>query len=222
MPCIDCGNEVWREPFCRKCYSKIAMRKWRTGTATLAPKPTAEERFLSKVQVGGNDCWTWTGRLEDGYGQFHFQNRTVRAHRWAYEHWVNPIPDGMQIDHICRKPSCVNPEHLRLATPKANSAYRSAQVTECPHGHPYDDANTLVSSGRRHCRTCMRARAKAHNRKVFAIPDSVIENKAKTHCPAGHPYDSEHMRVYSGKRHCRTCATEAQRRYRAKQRSQPS
>lgn len=218
MKCIECGDPVYRDPFCKRCYSKMAMRRWRNGTTELKPKPTVEQRFLAKCDRTG-ECWLWTGRTDRDYGTFALTpNQGVRAHRWAYEHWVGPIPHGMQIDHLCRVRSCVNPLHLRTTTARENSQYRSAQITHCPQGHPYDETNTLVSGGRRHCRECGRVRAKQSARKYYGIPDSVVENKAKTHCPAGHAY-TEHGVAYKGKRQCRPCATEAMRRFRAKQRS---
>lgn len=87
------------------------------------------ERFLAKVDRTG-DCWLWTGwRSRKGYGGFSVGGRAGRdvlAHRWSYEHHVGLIPAGMQVDHICHVPACVNPAHLRLATNKQNQENRSS------------------------------------------------------------------------------------------------
>ena len=86
------------------------------------PKPRPpEERFWPKVDKSG-DCWLWTGGTVQGYGSFGIPpDRKVRAHRFAYELLVGPIPPGMGLDHrpTCPK-NCVNPEHLRPANQKQN------------------------------------------------------------------------------------------------------
>jgi hypothetical protein len=80
------------------------------------------ERFWSKVDKAG-DCWQWKAFIhpETGYGFFYYRQRTGGAHRFAFEVTNGTIPSGMQIDHICHNRSCVNPEHLRLATQKQNA-----------------------------------------------------------------------------------------------------
>lgn len=83
---------------------------------------TVEERFWLHVDRTG-DCWLWMAATINGYGQFHpTSQRTVPAHRFAYELLVGPIPPGILLDHrhTCPK-NCVNPEHLRLATKKQNA-----------------------------------------------------------------------------------------------------
>ena len=82
----------------------------------------AEQRFFNKVAPEPNSgCWLWTGScIEDGYGQFWFEGTNVRAHRWAYEFLVEPIPEGLQIDHLCRIRSCVNPSHMEVVTHQIN------------------------------------------------------------------------------------------------------
>ncbi len=131
---------------------------------------TAEQRFWSKVARRG-DCWEWVaGKNDDGYGSFWSGERTVRAHRWAYEHMVGPIPAGLALDHLCRNRACVNPEHLDPVPPLVNTrrgvpgAYmreRATQITHCPKGHEYTPDNTTrtrSAQGRwgRRCKACMR------------------------------------------------------------------
>lgn len=80
---------------------------------------SAEERFWEKVDTsaGPLGCWPWTASgSRDGYGQFSADGRGVRAHRFAYELLVGPIPEGLQLDHLCRNPGCVNPAHLEPVT----------------------------------------------------------------------------------------------------------
>lgn len=85
-----------------------------------------EERFWSKVDKSG-DCWLWTAAVvaNRGYGLFSVAGRLKLAHRFSYEIFNGPIPEGMQVDHRCHVRRCVNPFHLRLVTPKQNSENRS-------------------------------------------------------------------------------------------------
>jgi hypothetical protein len=85
------------------------------------PKPLlpVEERFWAKVQKNGPDeCWPWQerhrfkyGRLYLGYGADGLRH-WASAHRFSYELHNGPIPTGLQIDHLCRNTTCVNPRHL--------------------------------------------------------------------------------------------------------------
>lgn len=82
-------------------------------------------RFWAKVDRTG-DCWIWTAaRHIKGYGQFWHLGKMSQAHRVAYESLVGPIPNGMQLDHVCHMRCCVNPEHLHPVTSKENSENRA-------------------------------------------------------------------------------------------------
>jgi len=135
------------------------------------------QRFWSKVNPNGplwngTPCWEWTASKDkDGYGHFAVGRRMALAHRIAYEAFTGPIPDGLESDHLCRNPSCVNPLHLEPVTSKVNSqrgltglaagAVMKAK-THCPHGHPYDEVNTYFrKNGDRLCKTCSNLRGKA-------------------------------------------------------------
>jgi hypothetical protein len=91
-------------------------------------------RFWAKVRKT-DTCWLWTAATTNGYGTFGVgYPRTMLAHRWSYQHHFGPIPDGMQVDHLCREPLCVRPDHLRLATNKQNLEHRGAQVNNRSSG----------------------------------------------------------------------------------------
>lgn len=112
-------------------------------------------------------CWLWLGCInESGYGQCaSLTQRSAKAHRASWETNRGPIPEGMFLDHICRVRSCVNPDHLRIVTPKINALENSvspsafnAQKSCCP-----TCGSTFVyykNNGRR-CVRCHLAKARA-------------------------------------------------------------
>ncbi len=90
------------------------------------------------------------------------------AHRLAYTEEYGSIPEGLVIDHLCRNRACRNVEHLEAVTSRENVLRGPTTVaaintvkTHCPQGHAYDEANTRVYEGHRHCRACDRARKAA-------------------------------------------------------------
>jgi hypothetical protein len=105
---------------CNKHYT----RWWRHGnpTATKRILGDDESRFLSKVLKHPDGCWEWTAGRSGGpgYGAFSLGQRKVGAHRWSYENFVGPIPEGLELDHLCRNPGCVNPDHLEPVTRSEN------------------------------------------------------------------------------------------------------
>lgn len=124
------------------------------------------ERLRRLTQIGGSDeCWPFIGRLKDGYGYIWHDGGARIAHRVAYAEMVGPIPDGYEVDHLCRSRSCVNPTHLEAVTQDENkrrtTGYRYSK-THCPQGHPYSPENTYTTPNRdRQCRTCRAARQRA-------------------------------------------------------------
>ena len=88
-----------------------------------------EWRFWAKVHIT-EGCWEWTGaRMWQGYGHFGVGGKVIRSHRYAYQSLVGLIPDGMFIDHICFNHACVNPSHMRLATPSQNTRNQRLQAS---------------------------------------------------------------------------------------------
>ena len=135
------------------------------------PPVPFEFRFWIKVQKSQEPkgCWLWTGAVHKltGYGATATGGRkgakSLLAHRVSYEMSIGPIPEGLQLDHLCRVRNCVNPEHLEPVTARENTM-RSTSIsalnavkTHCVNGHPFSDDNTVIlKSGWRDCLHCRR------------------------------------------------------------------
>lgn len=180
-----CGTHYWR---------------LRRGKDLLAPvrihvRGTLEERLWAQIDKT-ESCWNWTGKQvsADGYGRIALGGRgskRVAAHRVAYEFLVGPIPDGLEMDHLCRNRACCNPAHLEPVTLQENQRRRVAAMTHCKWGHSLEDAMSPPSlRGGRRCRVCAYAHtnrrrpqrraearaAKAAAEAAAACPDELEES----------------------------------------------
>jgi len=128
-------------------------------------KRPVEERFWEKVDRSG-DCWLWTAYVgARGYAYIVTGGRVAPAHRLAYEWLVGPIPEGLEIDHLCRVRHCVNPAHLEPVTHRENDlrgvgiAAQNARKTHCERGHPLSGDNIRIrKEGWRTCLFCEQIR----------------------------------------------------------------
>lgn len=135
---------------------------------------TPAERFWIKVDRNGprfgrrGRCWLWTAASQaGGYGRFWDGTSRVLAHVWSWTQEHGPVPEGCEIDHVCRRTNCVRPSHLEAVTHEENirrgdrpaMGAPNRKKTHCPSGHRYDKKNTRHVAGRRQCRKC-------DNRKV--------------------------------------------------------
>lgn len=116
------------------------------------------------VPAKGNGCWLWQGPVaSNGYGRVSWKATRYYAHRVAYELHVGPIADGKVIDHLCRKPLCVNPAHLEPVSIRENVVRGEAPNVQihrsgrCSKGHVLRKTKT----GRTYCRECPRDRQRA-------------------------------------------------------------
>ena len=134
-------------------------------------------RFWAKVNKT-EECWLWTATCSKGYGQFHIsrpRRRMISAHIWAWSQENGPVPDGLELDHLCRVKACVRPAHLEAVPHRTNTLRSPASPsainvtkTHCPQGHPYSEANTSITTrGGRRCRTCANARYDAAHWREF-------------------------------------------------------
>ena len=137
------------------------------------------DRFWSKVDKT-DSCWNWlSGVDKDGYGRFHFEYKTRRAHRFSYELTKGNIPEGYQIDHLCRNHLCVNPDHLEVVTPKENtlrSPIAPASINHnkkyCKRGHGLGGNNKVKRKTRpngRDCKICHNINGKIHYYKERGV-----------------------------------------------------
>lgn len=133
-------------------------------------------RFLAKIEVS-HDCWQWTAaKNSTGYAVWTPCGgaKQVYSHRLAYELFVGPIPSGLQLDHLCRNRSCVNPAHLDPVDGRINilrgsgPAALNAIKTHCKHGHPFDEENTRWGkNGERACKECGRQKVRARRYSLY-------------------------------------------------------
>lgn len=140
-----------------------------------------EARFIPVTESG---CWLWTGAENGvGYGMFWnpFRKKMECAHRFAYEWIKGDIPKGLHLDHLCRVPCCVNPDHLECVTHRENMLRSDsmsgiyARRTHCKHGHPFSGDNLgkrADHEGSRRCRACHAE----HNRVYRLEHRKVLDN----------------------------------------------
>jgi hypothetical protein len=127
----------------------------------------------SVIRIPWSGCWVWLGDLNEGYGLFMIDRVRMLVHRYAYEHYVGPIPPGLTIDHLCRVRCCVNPAHLEAVTKQENTlrgdtlAAANASKTHCVNGHAFTPDNTYWNRKRksRRCKECNRLWMRPYNHR---------------------------------------------------------
>lgn len=137
-------------------------------------EPYREDPLVDQARVQG-ECWPWLGRDHQGeYGRFRLFGRWYQAHRVSFRDFGNPLPDELDIDHLCRNLPCVRPSHLESVTDSVN-VLRGANAirnrTHCRHGHELTPDNiTERKRGERvvlACKTCLDAsRRRTYARKT--------------------------------------------------------
>ena len=132
------------------------------------------DRFLKKIAIT-DSCWLWTAYCFKGYGRFKLDGKSRSAYRISYELFIGEIPEGLEIDHLCRNHSCVNPSHLEAVSHKENilrgklchiNKGHNRYKQSCPFGHFYSKSNTYITpKGYRHCIECRKKRDKLRRKR---------------------------------------------------------
>jgi acetolactate synthase regulatory subunit len=149
------------------------------------PSIPIELRFWLKVNKNGpvpevrpdlGPCWLWLcGTGSTGYGQIWRDGETIGAHVWSYEQKYGEVPEGCELDHLCRVRACVNPDHVEPVTSTVNNLRGfgicaiNARKTHCKHGHLLNEENTYVNQSGRCCRTCQREVVKCYQQRNRAM-----------------------------------------------------
>jgi hypothetical protein len=176
-PCQICGTLIarpevsypsaWkRKNTCsRACAGQLRERRKR-------PDPARYLAARSKAP-NANGCIEWKGRTQFGYGRAQYAGRQVQAHILAWEIHKGPVPEGLDLDHLCRNRRCLNPLHLEPVTLVENvmrgesPPAKNARKLQCDRGHDFDEKNTAVRpNGHRHCRTCRNLAARNYRRAM--------------------------------------------------------
>jgi hypothetical protein len=134
--------------------------------------PTSE-RLLRNRRIVESGCWEWRGGVHpNGYASTNVgsraggaKRRRVYVHRLAFELWRGEIPDGLDLDHLCRNRRCFNPAHLEPVTRRVNTlrgdgpailARINGEKTHCKNGHDLSVYGRLRRSDKtwRSCTLC--------------------------------------------------------------------
>lgn len=140
-------------------FPAIRLPPGPTGIRGRAAWPL-EQRIREKVTVdAATGCWNWTGACtHDGRGRIRINGQIHAATRVVFSFYRGAFDNALVIDHLCRNPRCVNPDHLEPVTQQINVQRGLSYPAACPAGHEYSPDNTYRSpQGRRRCRTCKRA-----------------------------------------------------------------
>jgi len=183
-----------------------------------------EERFWEKVDKSGRnpdkpDCWEWTANTVKTYGMFSCKrngiSRNIQTHKYIWEKLNGPVPEGLEVCHLCNNPPCVRPDHLEVDTRSHNQRYsvlhgnhKESRKTHCKHSHLYDDENTYWKISKhtgfktRDCKTC-------HKRWNQEGNERKRKNRGikPNHCRKGHDFSiyGEKWYVKKSGRKYRTC-----------------
>lgn len=170
---------------CRREHQRASRARLRRGEGAPRSRRDPASRFMKHVRKTRrkSGCWDWTGAAKDLYGAFQItpEQGPIRAHRAAWLLFRGDIPDGLAVDHLCRRPICVNPDHLELVTTAENNRRAGEARDTCRNGHPRVEGLVRVETTkqgwtRRRCLVCEGiASAVALWEQMSASPHAIVE-----------------------------------------------
>ena len=188
--CVRCRGRYRASKTIAKRSERLAARGagvTALADALLGERPNAPQRIKDLlrelVPVDGplqTACWCHpkakSGKGADaaggGYGTVVLAGKKITAHQALYQFFVGPVPDGLELDHLCRVRPCANPLHIEAVTHTENvlrGDHHKRRLTHCPAGHPYSGDNLYINpSGRRLCRECRRQQKRARRQQAKA------------------------------------------------------
>lgn len=242
-PCKEegCENPAKTREFCNKHY----LRWWQSTEKADRPDPgpphneSLEDRLMRQTERQPNGCIHWTGHVgKFGYGQVSVNGRNRGAHLVMYETFVGPVPDGLELDHVCHTEDescaggnsclhrrCVNyaDNHLQPVTSRENKMRSrgfvavNAKKQFCVNQHEYTPENTIQGKNRRSCKACEVTKQERYRERERA---KRVPKGPKTECRNGHPWNEQTVYTApSGLKSCRKCTAESQKRYGQRKRS---
>ena len=148
-----------------------------TGGGMTESHPLLDPAFGKHIVVCPTSCWMWGGHIDRyGYGKKTLRRRVVQAHRLTWMMMRGEIPTHLQIDHLCRVRSCVNPAHMELVTSRENTLRgltlpaTNARKSECLRGHQFTAENIYWSkTGKRNCKACVAIRERARPARLRSM-----------------------------------------------------
>ena len=211
-------------PYCEMHYTRV--KRHGSPHVVLKDHRPFADRWRDHIEMV-DGCWIWTSGTSNGYGiTSEGYGNVFAVHRRVYCLLVGEIPDGLELDHLCRNRACCNPDHLEPVPHPENVRRGEAGInnrakTHCANGHEFTPENMYPSPRGRRCKTCTREANRESQRRKRGTPTDAVANADKTHCPQGHEYTPANTYTSAkGSRVCRQCNNEAQRRYRERKRTE--
>lgn len=155
------GSRLCHSHYCQLRYKGVLSPIKKRRARGSPPVITYDEVPCEKPGLTG-PCHRWDGyKIGYGYGRVSVGGKLTLVHRYVWERSNGPIPDDLEVDHVCSNKSCCNVDHLRLVTHavncRENVVRKRVPRSACKNGHEYTPENTKVTPGGRLCRTCWRA-----------------------------------------------------------------